>query len=256
MLWYKTWRESRSRFLMGALVIAAACLVVTVLQSWLRQRAAAGVPLGTGLEGADAYRSYLYPRVYGGVLRAIYLILVALLAAGGLQREEVLGTLGFTLALPVRRARHLSTRAAVGLVEVAGLAALPVVLVPVGSALVGEAYPWQQAAGFGMLWCGGGAVAFGLTFLLSTRLRRDLDAVVLALVALRLYPLVLAKLPSGDAPWLRLSNLMNGAGMPYFDSDAHRLVGPLPWGSLGGMVAVALVLVATAILWPVHERRR
>src|SRR5258707_719664 len=91
----KAWSESRGRFVVSAVVIAGLCAALLVFQTMFRARM---LEIG----GRDAgYTAYAYARIYGGVVRSIFLILAILLGLGGLARERSHGTIGFTLALPV-----------------------------------------------------------------------------------------------------------------------------------------------------------
>jgi ABC-2 type transport system permease protein len=221
----KAWRESRGRFLVSAAVVAGLCVVFVLFQAELRER------MGATRSPANTYVGYIYIRVYAGVVRAIFLILTVLLGLGGLQRERELGTLGFTLALPVPRFQHFAARALVGLLEVAALAWLPAVLVPLTSVVVGEHYAWRQAAEFALLWTAGGALVLSVGLVVSSALRSIYIALMVAL-------LILQQMPS------LLRNVMNGTGMAYFDPRSAELVGAVPWLVVIGVVGVALAFLA------------
>jgi hypothetical protein len=70
----------------------------------------------------------------------------------------------FSLALPIGRRQIFRVRATAAFVQSIILGLTSALLVPVLSALVGEAYPFSQALGFGMWMSGAGLVilAFGL----------------------------------------------------------------------------------------------
>lgn len=56
--------------------------------------------------------------------KTLFILLTIVLAGGSLRHERALGTLLFTLALPVSRARLFAARAGAGVVQIALLAAL------------------------------------------------------------------------------------------------------------------------------------
>jgi len=239
MLWFKAWRESRARFVLSAGVIAGLCLVLLLFQAELRRRAIANPPM--------AYASYVYSRVYAGVIRVIFLVLAIVLGLGGLHRERAHGTLGFTLALPVSRVRHLLVRAAVGTVELGALAALPMILVPVCSTLAGEHYAWAQAIEFGTL-------VFAAGLLVSVAVRNDYAALAVAIVLLRLVPSLIARAPWIDDLPLQFNDLMSGRGTSYFDPRTDLLVGDVPWLVIVGVGCAAAALIAVAAVLAARER--
>jgi ABC-2 type transport system permease protein len=246
MLWFKAWRESRARFVLSASVIAGLCLVLLLWEAELRRRAIATPSL--------TYASYVYSRVYAGVIRVIFLVLAVILGLGGLHRERAHGTLGFTLALPVPRVHHLLVRAAVGVLEIGALAALPVILVPVCSTLVGEHYAWAQAIEFGLLWVAVGALVFAAGLLVSVVVRNDYAALAVSIVVLRLVPPLVARTPGlHDLP-LQFNDLMSGRGMSYFDPRTDLLVGDVPWLVVAGIACAAAALVAVAAALAARER--
>lgn len=239
MLCRKAWRESRGRFTIAALVIGGVCIALLGFHELFRSRLVAlgGEP--------TSYAAYAYVRIYGGVARSFFVILVILLGLGGLARERTQRTLGFSLALPVRRIDHLAARALVGLVEVAALAALPALLVPVCSAVVGEQYPIGQCAMFALLWFMVGAAVFAASVVVSVVVPSEYAALAVAMVILRVAPLMLAGLP-GVGRWpVQLDRLMSGRGMSYFDSAALVLTS-IPWSVVAGAAAVTAALLAIA----------
>ena len=153
MLWYKAWRESRTRFLLSAVTIAGLSAGFVVFH-----RAAAEIS-----DKPLTYMEYIWRIVYKGYLRELYVLLALLLGVGGLLRERDFGTAGFTLALPVSR-----LRAAVGLAQVAVLSLLPALVIPSLSPFIGQIYPWPQALQFARLWGAGGALIFMMGFLASS----------------------------------------------------------------------------------------
>jgi ABC-2 type transport system permease protein len=248
MLAYKAWRESRTRFAAAAVVVVGSTLALVLFQAELRRR------MGYTSGPAATYVGYVYVRVYGGVVRSLFLMLAAILGLGGLHREHARHTLWFTLALPVRRGRHLFARAAVGFVEIVVLALVPAVLVPLGSRLVGQRYPWSQSLTFAVLWIAFGALVFAASLVWSVLVKSEYVALALSLLALRMEPLVVAKISFLNRLPLQIHDLMNGRGTAYFDPQRDVLVGGVPWSVTLGALTVALLLVAIATRWSVRER--
>ena len=177
MLWYKAWRESRARFLLLVLFTLGFCLYwIIVWRANVRENSAKGHPT-------------LVTMAYGAVfpvqrLAVAYLVvIVPLLSMGGLLRERGRGTAGLSLSIPLSRARHMSTRAAVGAVEMAVLAALPAVLIPMFLPLVKEAHPVPVALHFVLLWVVCGAPIFALGLLSSTVLTGEYTPLIASVMA-------------------------------------------------------------------------
>ncbi len=247
MLCAKAWRESRGRFAVSALVVGGLCAVMLVFQAFFRARM---VELGAS---PTSYVVYVHGRIYGGVVRSLFVILAILLGLGGLQRERTQRTIGFSLALPVHRRAHLTARAAVGLVELAALAALAALVVPVCSAAVGERYPVSQAVEFAALWLVIGAVMFAASVAISVVVRSEYAALAVALVVLRALPLVLASLP-GVGRWpVQPDRLMSGRGMAYFDAATGMLAG-VPWLVVAGADGLTTALLSIAARIAARDR--
>jgi ABC-2 type transport system permease protein len=236
MLWYKTWRETRTRLMIGAAALGWVCVAIVLTQKG--NRAHAEPPL--------TYVAYIWKAVYKGYVRDFFTIIVIVLGGGGLLQERAHGTAGFTLALPVSRTRLMMTRAAVGLVEVALLAVVPAVVVCAFSPAMGEHYQLAQALQFSLLWTAGGAVVFGAAVLLSTVLAGEYSAWIACFLCMMLYSAAVNVTALQQFPRLNFFKIMSGADMPYFASASHLLTGPLPWAPLLAMAAVAMGLIALA----------
>jgi ABC-2 type transport system permease protein len=236
MLWYKSLREIRNVTLVGMAGMAAACMLIVWNQQTMRWHA----------DPQLSYVAYIWKSVYNSIGRDIFVILAIILGSGGLLQEKAHGTSGFTLSLPVSRARIVLTRAVIGYLGVLAIAAVPVLVVPLASNYVGEPYPVEQSAGFFFLWAGCGAVFYGLTFLLAHRIESEYIAVLTAIPSLMLYGAAL------NLPWLAplrfldIFSILNGEDMPFFNEGSHLLVGPLPWVALGTMLVISAACAAAA----------
>jgi len=242
MLWYKAWRESRTRFVLSALALTLICLIIVFSQKENR-----------GASEEISFIEYIWVFTYSTYAKDLFLVATLLLGFGGLLRERTTGTAGFTLALPVLRSELVAVRVAVGLLQMAGLAVLPVFLVPTLSRFVHESYSLRQAWEFSVLWIGCGTIVFAIGFLLSIFLRGEYTGAV-ACVAVLVGYLAIINLPFVEAfPFVNLDRVMSGDDMPYFLENAHRLVGSLPWMPLLVIMSIALGILSIAGLIVQHQ---
>jgi ABC-type transport system involved in multi-copper enzyme maturation permease subunit len=214
MLYFKAWAESRARFALAVLVLAASSVLVIMY---------GGARL----------------TLFGGVVRTIFLLFAAILGLGGLLRERELGTAGFTLALPVTRLRLTSVRALAALVELAILAFVPVAILGIAAPFLPQSLRLDHAAMSALRWIVGGAAIFALAFLASAMLEGEYTAFV-ATIGVHFASTVTMQLVRIARPPTR----------PYLFTiqevmDGTRN-GPIP---LAVVTAATIVLIATAIVW-------
>src|ERR1700686_4238542 len=98
--------------------------------------------------------------------------------------QQIRHAIGFTLALPVSRARLVTIRALVGLLEVVSLALLPALILVCVSPFVHESYPLGEALRFSALWSGAGIAIFAMAFVLSTVVGGEIAAPAACIAAL------------------------------------------------------------------------
>jgi ABC-type transport system involved in multi-copper enzyme maturation permease subunit len=237
----KAWRESAGRFLLGAALLAAICVSgvfcrASLMKVFVPDAAFVGEP----------YIGYIYHLVYGGPARGFFAILVIVLALGGLQRERLHRTAGFTLALPVSRASLVLAQAVLGLAQVAVLSALPSILLGICSPLAHVFYPLDQMVRFSLLWCAGGMVFFAVAFLSATLFSSEYAALAATFVFMIFYPITVMFPPLNRYP-LNIHHIMSGLSMPYFDARKALLAGPLPWTLLASMIGISGVLIVGAV---------
>jgi len=234
MLWYKAWRESRTRFLFSVLAIAGLCAGLVLYNKDARAAFA---------DKQLSYAEYIWRIVYHGGVRDIFVLSAVVLGLGGLLREREQKTAGFALALPISRWQWIVSRAAVGFAEVAVLSSLPALVLPAVSSFVHQTYPLSQALQFGLLWLVCGVLFFALGFFLSVVLAGEYVAGIVSLVSLVLYSL-LVELPGMEKFLPDLYDVMSGAGMPYFRPQISSLSGPLPLALLATILLTAGAFVA------------
>lgn len=240
-LLFKAWRESRGRFLISAALLATIC----VFGVFCRASLMAVFEPDERFVG-DPYVGYIYLLIYKGMARGLFTIMAMVVALGGLQRERLHRTAGFTLSLPVSRAWLVSAQALLGLTQVAVLSTLPVLLLAACSQLAHVAYPLRQMAYFSLLWFGSGAVFFAVAFLSAALFQSEYAALAVSFVFMILYPAAVLFPPLNRYP-LNLNHIMSGLTMPYFDARTALLVGRPPWTLLVSMMIVAGLLIALAV---------
>ena len=241
MLLYKSWLETRSRFiwclsLTLASISHAVLTAPSVIQSVHHQ-----------LPWVElSFASYLWIDVYAGSLLAAWVALVAILAAGGLRSEQSSGASAFTLSLPIRRRRFLLAQLAVGKAESIVFGFLPAFLIPELSSLVTQTYPISQALLHSVLLVGAGELVYGWAFLLSQMIQKQLSSLAISLSTIGAFFVLVKRVRMLDH--LDIFDIMTGADLV----DRHTFVfhGPLPWLSLvtiaslsWGMVWISILLI-------------
>ena len=237
MLWYKAWRESRVRFFLGAAIIAIMCLGYTLFQARLYPWAASETPR------VHNYVQYIHWTIFGGATRGMLQLSCLLLGLGGLQRDRKQDTLGFTLALPVRRFSLVASRAALGLVQVLALSVIPSVIVPAASHLVGQQLPLDYALRFIPLWAAGGAFTFGISFLASVLFSNEYVSLAVSYVAYVFY-LAGVRHPRFNRFHLHAADFMSGLFPHYLDRTTMLWANTYATAPIAGFLGAALVLVA------------
>jgi ABC-2 type transport system permease protein len=246
MLWYKSWLETRWRFLIGLVLLAlSVCGTILYYPEVMKLMPAAssidasgelGRRIKEGVELSGSFRGYVWSQLFRQNLPQMGTLFAVLLGTGGLLSQTSGGAALFTLSLPASRNRLVAVRAATGLMELLTLVMVPALLVPLVSAAVGERYGFGEAFVHGACLFIASATFFSLAFLLST-VFSDLWR-----------PLMLACLV---AVMLAFSEqLVRGLGLPpygIFDAmtaEQYFRTGGLPWVGL-----FASVLLSSAMLY-------
>jgi hypothetical protein len=233
MLWYKSWLETRWRFVIGlaVLVCSAAAIVfaysrvVQLLQPLapLVPNVDTGSSVGRQLrEAAEllrSYRGYVWSQWFRQNLPQMWAIFAVLLGTGGLLTQASRGGALYTLSMPVSRARLLGVRAATGLGELSALALVPSLVVPLVSPLVGQTYGVGDALVHGMCLFVRGSVFFSLAFLLSTMFADVWRPALIAFCALAavgtLEQIFHDALPSSMFHIMSAEQYFRGGGVPW-----------------------------------------
>jgi hypothetical protein len=237
MLWYKSWLETRWRFLIGlGLLICSAVATVSayphVLSLLPLVAAQGGGEVGRRIREAAAlareYRGYVWLEWFRQNLSRLGTLFAVLLGTGGLLSPPG-GSALFTLSLPVSRNRLIAVRAAAGLAEFFVLAFVPSLFVPLLSSFVGETYGMGNALIHSACLFVAGSVFFSLAFFLST----VFDDVWRPLLIALSVAIALAELFRDLSPY-SIFHVMSGE--VYFRS------GQLPWPGLIASVVVSAAL--------------
>jgi ABC-type transport system involved in multi-copper enzyme maturation permease subunit len=241
MLWYKAWRESRTRFGITALTLIGFCLFAVLFQS---HNPANGSRVPLELR-SGIYSEHIYDLIYNGTAKGVFATLIIFLGLGGLLREQRNRTAIFTLSLPVSRFRLIGTQLVVGMSEMAVLSLLPAFLIPSLSMFVHESYPLVEALHFSMLWLACGSLIFAAAFLMSVVLSGEYTAPVVCYVALMLQALIMATTALGRRHRLNLMWTMGDFGRMHWDSQHKFLISdPLPWTRLLFIMLIAVCMLA------------
>jgi hypothetical protein len=244
MLWYKSWLETRWRFLigLGVLLCSAAGSVFTypqVLRLLPMVPAHLSGELGQRIreaaELARTFRGFIWSNWFRENLSQTGTLFAVLLGTAGLLSPS--GGALFTLSLPVSRGRLLAVRAAAGLAELFVLALVPSLLIPLLAPAIGASYDLGSVLLHSVCLFVAASVFFTLAFLLSTLFSDPWRPVLIALaLAFALTFVERFVHPAGFS----LFRVMNGEA--YFRS------GHLPWGGLLASAALSALLYYGAVL--------
>jgi ABC-2 type transport system permease protein len=227
MLWYKSWLETRSRFLISLLGAVALCSFIVYHDD----------------RDAMPYTTLAYYfnvlQVGHSLLCMMWVLAVTLLAMGGLLREKAVGTAPFTLALPVSRARLMAVRISVVLAEAMALVIVPWAAMFLIDSLAGKAHSLQQALFHIALLAGGGMVFVGTALLASSLVEGEYTAPVVTFGAVLAVSVVL----NGSS--LHVYSPMEFIlGLEYSDRHTRLLTGPIPWLRIGSYTLLGALLAA------------
>jgi len=249
MLWYKSWLDTRWRFLlMLAALLVFAC--GTVMSYPTVQKLAAAVEpasvtadeslqqeLRESLEVSRTFRGYAWSQWFAGNFPMLLVAVAALLGSGSPLVRSGRGAL-FSLALPASRSRWIGTRAGVGLVELFVAALAPSIALAVLAPLVGEQLSLSEILVYGICAFVVASSFFGAAVFLSTLFDDQWRPLLLTLLAALAIGALGMALPERRGLFAAM------AGYSYFYK------GSLPWAELliGAAAAPALLYAAAANL--------
>jgi ABC-type transport system involved in multi-copper enzyme maturation permease subunit len=252
MLWYKSWLETRWRFLIGmaVLICSAAGTVLTYPQVMklmpLVPRVDVSGELGRRIKEAvdlsREYRGYIWSQWFRQNLVQMWTVFAVLLGTGGLLSRTSGGSPLYTLSLPISRTRVIGIRAATGLVELLALALAPSLVIPLLSPAVGASYSFGDALVHAACLFVAGTAFFSVAFVLSTIFHDLWRPLLLALAVaamFALYEQVFHDTSRG------LFTLMTG--------EKYFRTGRLPWAGLIISAAASTAMIYGAVLNIAHQ---
>jgi len=243
MLWYKSWLETRSRFLIGLilLICSAAGSVLAYrrvmelmpLVPTMQAGGEIGRRIREAAELARTYRGYIWSQWYRQMPTQMGTLFAVLLGTGGLFSQSIGGGTLFTLSLPVSRTRLLAVRTGTGLAELFALAFVPSLVIPLFSPAVGQSYSLVNVLAHGVCLFVAGCVFYSLAVLLSTIFGDVWRPLLLTCAAA--FALALADLVSRETAAFSLFRVMN--------AETYFRTGQLPWAGLAASVAISAGLL-------------
>ena len=248
MILYKSWLDTRWRFIIGMLVmICSAAVIVLVypqvvkllpLTSGIKVSGPLGEEIRKAIDQSATFGEYAWLKWYAGSLVTLGVLLAALLGAGGLFTGGSSGSVFFTLALPASRRKILGLRAAVGLAEFSVAIMVSCLVVPAFAPSIGETASLSQALVHGVLAAIAGSLFFSLCLFLATTFS---DVWRPLLITLAIAGLIgLSEVYFHDRLSFGIFRTMSG--------EAYHETGAIPWLGLAFSLAVSAVLIWAAIL--------
>lgn len=235
VLW-KAWRESRARFFC-ALVLLISLVIYAVLTSpGFITRYNAHFP-----DKPLLYSVYVWTGLFHYAFEGLWILAALVLALGGLAREKATGVAPFSLALPVRRMNLFLIRAAMAFAQSVVLGLASALLIPALSSLVGEAYPFSQALGFGAWMTGAGLVILTFGLLISEVFEGEFTAPVVGLCSLT--AIFLGYRSHTFRGW-NVFDVMSATAS--INPQTQLLTGTFHWLDLAACLFFSLVLLFTA----------
>jgi hypothetical protein len=245
MLWYKAWRDTRWRFLIGLGILTGTVLANVLAYPSVHNLQ--GVSLPAGLSGelvheidwvtqlSSSFRGFVWVQLVRQNLPYLWIVFAVLLGAQGpLPRGT--GAI-FPLSLPVSRRRLCAVRAATDLVELGVLALIPLLLIPLAALLVGHTYALADALVHGIQILTGGAVFYCLALWLATIFGDRWRPIVITLAAA-----VAANICSNFIPALApFSPATVMIGEDYFRTGVPAWAGMCIWLGISAAVLHAAV---------------
>jgi ABC-2 type transport system permease protein len=171
------------------------------------------------------------------------------LGLGGFLRERALGTVDYTLSLPVSRTTWFLYRSLNGAVQSMAAALIPALAVPALAALWGGDYPVGDAFVLGLRIGLGGMLFYSLGLLVSTLIPGDFTSTGIGIALVFVINTSTRVVES-----LKRLNLQDAiAPEDMIDRSTHLISGQLPW--TGIVFSLLLSLLLSALAWKVTSAR-
>jgi ABC-2 type transport system permease protein len=244
MLWYKAWRDTRWRFLIGLVILSATALGCVF--AYPSVKGMLGVVIYGGpsdfvtqeakwmAELAANLRGYIWAQLIRNNMYGLWSLFAVLLGAEGVISPR--SGAAFTLSLPVSRRRLCAVRAATDLAELLLLAMVPMVLITIAAPAIDNGYALADALVHGISIFIGGAVFYCLALLLATvfedRWRPILIAIAVVIVV------GVCRMIPGLAPFTP-ARVMDGES--YFRTGALSWAGLFTWAAVSAATLYAAI---------------
>jgi ABC-type transport system involved in multi-copper enzyme maturation permease subunit len=188
MLLKKFWLETKNRFYIGIVFIAALCIFFVLAQPWILEQWALDEKNDPTiynppwlLIARENYSYFLWHFLHNYLLQHSWALFCIMLAIGGLSGEADNGSILFTLSLPVARKRLFFERIYVGYIQAAVLALIPVIVLPLFSLFIGLHYNILTARAHAWLFITGGLVFYSIGTLINSIVKTEVIAFFLAI---------------------------------------------------------------------------
>lgn len=234
----KVWHESRWRFFF----IVAALLAVTGASVFYNAKAERVV-----IESKDFHEAGL--RTIQGPLFLFWGFSAMFLGLGGFLRERSVGTVDYTLSLPVSRTRWFLYRSLNGALQSMAAALIPALAVPIMAAITGGNYPVGEAFLLGVRLGLGGMLFYSIGLLASTLFSGDFTSAGIGIA------LVFGVNNSTRViESLKRLNLQDAITPMYVIGQSTYLIrGQLPWNGIAFSFALSFLLSVCA--WKITVSR-
>lgn len=230
MLWYKTWLETRLRFLICLIGITCLCVYNVYRHD-------------TGLT-SPVNDAYYFSAMHNtcSQLAIFWVMGMNLTTMGGLLREKSVGAASFTLALPFSRARLANVRMAVGFVEALAMILIPWAAIFAAGNIFGKMNSLSQALMYLAFLIGGGLVYVAIALLSSSLLEGEYTAAIMSAgVVIGIASLL-------DGPGLsRYNPLGFMMGSDHYVIRQGLLVGHVPWTQIGAYALLSVCLIVVSV---------
>ncbi len=235
----KVWRESRSRFFF----ILAALLLLTAATVFYNAKSEKVV-----IESKDFHAAG--ERTIRGVLFMFWSFSALFLGLGGFLRERAVGTVDYTLSLPISRTRWFLYRSLNGALQSLAAAVIPALSIPVIAALSGGDFPVSDALLLGLRMGLGGMLFYAIGLLSSTLFAGDFTSAGIGIALVYAVTISTRVIES-----IKRLNLQDAIFLPMqmIDPHTHLIRGPMPWNGIAFSFALSLVL--SALAWKVTSAR-
>jgi hypothetical protein len=242
MLWYKSWLETRWRFLIGLVLLICSALstVFTYPQVVKLLPMAEHLPVNVSgeigrrireaVELSRSFQGHVWSSWFRQNLPQTWTLFAVLIGTGGFLSHATGGGTLFTLSMPVSRNRLLGVRSATGLIELFVLALVPSILIPLFSPAVGQHYAVGSALVYSICLFVAGSVFFSLAALLSTMFSDIWRPLLIALAIAVVVSLIeqISQISFG------IFHVMHG--------ESYFRTGALPWAGLLASAALSVAL--------------